>query len=51
MFEKLTDVFPAAAAKYLTAVDANPSKSNQHEIGGLVKAGIGSLLGVPLKMG
>lgn len=47
MFEKLTDVFTAAAVKYLTAVDANPHKSHQHEIGGLIKAGIGALLGVP----
>ena len=47
MFEKLTDVFSAAAVKYLTAVDANPHTSHQHEIGGLIKAGIGALLGVP----
>lgn len=47
MFEKLTDVFAAAAIKYLTAVDANPQSSNQHEIGGLVAAGIGDLLGRP----
>jgi len=47
MFEKLTDVFAAAALKYLTSVDANPKKSNQHEIGGLPKAGIGKFLGQP----
>lgn len=47
MFERLTDVFSAAATKYLTAVDAEPSKSNQHEIGGLPRAGIGEVLGFP----
>lgn len=47
MFEKLTDVFTAVAMKYLKAVDAEPDTSNQHEIGGLVNAGIGGLLGRP----
>lgn len=47
MFEKLSDIFIAAAEKYLTAVDANPGKSNQHEIGGLKKAGIADLIGYP----
>jgi hypothetical protein len=47
MFEKLTDVFAAAAIKYLSRVDANPKSSNQHEIGGLVEAGIGERLGRP----
>ncbi|ALS97175.1 type II restriction endonuclease [Lacimicrobium alkaliphilum] len=47
MFEKLSDIFVAAAEKYLTAVDAEPVKSNQHEIGGLKKAGIADLLGYP----
>lgn len=46
MFEQLADVFTSAAFKYLTAVDASPV-SNQHEIGGLVKAGIGKNLGTP----
>lgn len=46
MFEQLADVFTSAAFKYLTAVDASPV-SNQHEIGGLVKAGIGVNLGTP----
>lgn len=46
MFEQLADVFTSAAFKYLTAVDASPV-SNQHEIGGLVKAGIGKDLGTP----
>lgn len=47
MFEKLSDIFIAAAEKYLTTVDANPGKSNQHEIGGLKKAGIADLIGYP----
>ncbi|UXI04732.1 type II restriction endonuclease [Photobacterium sp. TY1-4] len=46
MFEQLADVFTSAAFKYLTAVDASPV-SNQHEIGGLVNAGIGEDLGTP----
>ena len=46
MLESVNEIFEAAAAKYLTAVDAAPDeKSNQHEIGGLVKAGMGKLLG------
>jgi hypothetical protein len=48
MFENLVDVFSAAATKYLTAVDAEPKRSNQHEIGGLPSAGIGDRLGYPL---
>lgn len=32
---RLKDVFKAVAAKYLSAVDAEPSRSNQHEFGGL----------------
>lgn len=47
MFENLTDVFSAVAVKYLTAVDADPSSSNQHEIGGLVKAGLADAMGYP----
>jgi hypothetical protein len=47
MYEKLSDTFKGVAVKYLTIVDANPSKSNQHEIGGLKKAGISDLLGYP----
>jgi hypothetical protein len=47
MMDSVKEIFEAAAAKYLTAVDAAPSKnSNQHEIGGLVRAGMGQLLGV-----
>lgn len=47
MFESLTDVFSAVAVKYLTAVDADPGTSNQHEIGGLVKAGLAATMGYP----
>lgn len=47
MFEKLSDYFEGAVGKYLTAVDANPKISNQHEIGGLIKAGFGEHLGIP----
>lgn len=41
--------FLGIAAKYLSAVDADPSRSNQHEIGGLPKTGIKELLGNPKK--
>lgn len=52
MYEKLSDVFRAVAFKKLTAVDipkenARGKGSNQHEIGGLVKAGFASFLGTP----
>lgn len=47
MYETLSDTFQGIAVKYLTRVDANPEKSNQHEIGGLKKAGISDLLGYP----
>ncbi len=54
MFEKVSDVFVAAAAKYLRAVDVTRANSrgpgsNQHEIGGLTKAGITQYLGNPSK--
>lgn len=46
MIGSVSEIFEAAAAKYLTAVDAaSAQSSNQHEIGGLVKAGLGHLLG------
>jgi hypothetical protein len=48
MFERVNEVFVAASIKYLSAVDAEPSRSNQHEIGGLLKAGIGKYLGTPV---
>jgi hypothetical protein len=47
MFEQLSDVFTHAAFKYLSNVDADPKTSNQHEIGGLPKAGMGEHLGMP----
>ena len=46
---KLAEFFSAIAFKHLTAVDAQPQSSNQHEIGGLVKAGFGPFLGDPGK--
>lgn len=46
MMDSIKEIFAAAAAKYLTAVDAAPAnQSNQHEIGGLPAAGMGQLLG------
>jgi hypothetical protein len=47
--EKISDYFDGVSAKYLSAVDARPEKSNQHEIGGLVKAGFDKFLGRPPK--
>ncbi|MCC6200367.1 MAG: restriction endonuclease [Moraxellaceae bacterium] len=47
--EKISDYFEGVSAKYLSAVDARPEKSNQHEIGGLVKAGFDRFLGRPPK--
>lgn len=49
MLEKMSDYFEGAIAKYLSAVDADPKKSHQHEIGGLVKAGFQQFLGTPEK--
>ena len=49
VFEKLTDHFEGAAAKYLSVVDADSSRSNQHEIGGLPAAGFKTYLGQPGK--
>ncbi|MCA3995287.1 MULTISPECIES: type II restriction endonuclease [Serratia] len=45
----LRDIFRVAAGKHLSAVDADSSRSNQHEIGGLVKVGFGEVLGKPGK--
>ena len=45
--EKLSKYFEGVAWKNLTAVDADPKKSNQHEFGGLVKAGFKKYLGDP----
>lgn len=44
MYGKLSDAFAAAAVKYLSRVDIPKGGSHQHEIGGLVKAGLGALL-------
>lgn len=49
MDQILRDIFHVAAGKYLSAVDADSSRSNQHEIGGLVKVGFGEVLGKPGK--
>ena len=45
----ITEYFEGVAAKYLSAVDAEPKKSNQHEIGGLPSVGFKQFLGTPLK--
>lgn len=47
--EKISDYFEGVAAKYLSAVDARPERSNQHEIGGLPAAGFKQFLGSPEK--
>ncbi|QCB47657.1 type II restriction endonuclease [Hydrogenophaga sp. PAMC20947] len=44
--DKVSDYVEGVAAKYLSAVDAEAKKSNQHEIGGLVRAGFSPYLGV-----
>lgn len=43
--DKISDYVEGVAAKYLSAVDAERKKSNQHEIGGLVKVGFSKFLG------
>ena len=43
--DKISDYFEGVAAKYLSAVDSEPDSSNQHEIGGLVRAGFKPYLG------
>lgn len=43
--DKISDYVEGVAAKYLRAVDADSSTSNQHEIGGLIKAGFEKYLG------
>ena len=47
MIESVQEIFEGAAAKYLSAVDADHSKSNQHEIGGLPSVGFKAFLGTP----
>lgn len=44
MYGKLSDAFDAVAVKTLSRVDTPKGGSHQHEIGGLVKAGLGTLL-------
>jgi hypothetical protein len=45
MDSRLSEHFIFAAGKSLSAVDAVPSRSNQHEIGGLVRVGFGKAIG------
>lgn len=45
--EQIHRYFEGVAWKYLSAVDADPGRSNQHELGGLVKAGFRKYLGEP----
>lgn len=47
--DRISDYFEGVAAKYLSAVDADPERSNQHEIGGLPAAGFKKHLGTPSK--
>ncbi len=47
--EQLGDYFEGVAAKYLSAVDALPERSNQHEIGGLPSVGFKRYLGEPAR--
>lgn len=47
--DRISDYFEGVAAKYLSAVDAEPRKSHQHEIGGLPAAGFRQWLGTPGK--
>lgn len=45
--EQVNQYFEGVAWKYLSAVDSDPGRSNQHELGGLVKAGFRDVLGDP----
>jgi len=47
--DRIADYFEGVAAKFLSAVDADPSRSNGHEIGGLPSAGARAWLGTPSK--
>lgn len=49
VLNSVNEIFEGAAAKYLSVVDADPAKSNQHEIGGLPSVGFKSFLGTPGK--
>ncbi|MDB5801657.1 MAG: restriction endonuclease [Rhodocyclales bacterium] len=47
--DSIADYFEGVAAKHLSAVDADPGRSNQHEIGGLPSVGFRQYLGSPGK--
>lgn len=47
--DSVNQIFEGAAGKYLSAVDADPERSNQHEIGGLPRVGFKVYLGEPGK--
>ncbi|MGY2297362.1 type II restriction endonuclease [Pseudomonas yamanorum] len=47
--DRISDYFEGVAAKYLSAVDADPGRSHQHEIGGLPAVGFKQYLGAPGK--
>tara|TARA_R110000751_G_scaffold276752_1_gene377928 strand:- start:7980 stop:9239 length:1260 start_codon:yes stop_codon:yes gene_type:complete len=49
VLDSVKELFQGAAAKYLSVVDADPSSSNQHEIGGLPSVGFKAYLGAPGK--
>lgn len=49
MLDSVEELFEGAAAKYLSTVDADTSRSNQHEIGGLPRVGFKTYLGTPGK--
>lgn len=49
MIDSISDIFEIAAARYLSAVDADRDRSNQHEIGGLPSVGFKQVLGTPDK--
>lgn len=49
MLESVSEIFDIAAGRYLSAVDADPRRSNQHEIGGLPSVGFKEVLGEPGK--
>lgn len=47
--DRISDYIEGVAGKYLSAVDAEPRRSHQHEIGGLPSAGFRKWLGSPSK--
>lgn len=49
MKTSITSIFEGAAAKHLSVVDADSSRSHQHEIGGLPSVGFKKYLGTPGK--